>query len=85
VDEESEQTIVVEFIQDGVVLDSRRYADMDEIPAEVEIGGARYSTIGADAEGRMAWHRMYAYRDDAQVVYHLNVVDTSPTRPEMPQ
>jgi hypothetical protein len=39
VDEESEQTIVVEFIQDGVVLDSRRYADMDEIPDEVEIGG----------------------------------------------
>jgi hypothetical protein len=58
------------------VLDSRRCADLDEIHDEVEIGGTQYSTIGADAEGRMALHRTYSYRDDAQVVYHLNVVDT---------
>jgi hypothetical protein len=45
VDEEFDEMIVTEFIQDGVVLDSRRYADMDEIPDEVEIAGMRSVSV----------------------------------------
>jgi hypothetical protein len=67
--------VVVEFVRDAVVLEVRTYNDIDQIPEVVTIAGRALSTVGSDPDGRQAWHRRYAYRDDGQVVYTLNVVD----------
>jgi hypothetical protein len=72
--EVDDQYIIARFVQGDLLLDERRYADMDEIPAIVEIGGERYSTIGVDPTGREAWHRKYSFRDDGTAVYRLDVV-----------
>jgi hypothetical protein len=72
-----ERTIrrVLEFVRDAVVLEVPTYNDIDEIPDAVTIAGRALSTVGSDPDGRQAWHRRYAYRDDGQVAYTLNVDD----------
>ncbi len=67
--------VVVEFVRDAVVLEVRTYDDIDEIPDVVAIAGRAFSTVGSDPDGRQAWHRRYAYREDGQVMYTLNVID----------
>lgn len=71
-------SIVVEFVRDAVVLDVRTYNDIDEVPDLVTIAGRVLSTVGAEPDGRPAWHRKYAYRDDGQVVSTLDVTEVEP-------
>lgn len=69
-----DQTIIVRFVLNDVVLDERRFNDIDEVPDVVEIDGAPYSTIGTDVEGRAAWHSKHGFAADGTSVYRLTVL-----------
>ena len=66
--------VVVEFVRDAVVL---RFVPTTTSTRSLMLSrsGRAFSTVGSDPDGRQAWHRRYAYREDGQVMYTLNVID----------